>query len=82
MSKVDSTVLWGPTVIGKDQLDEQRWAYLVEAPFDMAAELPLIGIKASLDGQEFEVRGFVPRMPATPIRQGELIELLVVPVRR
>ena len=80
MSKIDASVLWGPKVVGKDRLDEHRWAYIVEAPFDMPAEAALIGIRASLDGQEFEIRGFVPRMPATPIKEGELIELLVAPV--
>ena len=82
MSKIDASVLWGAKVVGKDRLDEHRWAYVVEAPFDMPAELPLIGIKASLDGQEFEIRGFVRSMPATPIKQGELIELLVARVKR
>ena len=59
MSKIDASVLWGPKVVGKDRLDEHRWAYVVEATFDMPAELPLIGVKASLDGHEFEIRGFV-----------------------
>ena len=81
MSKIDASVLWGPKVVGKDRLDEHRWAYLLEAPFDMPSELPLIGVRASLDGREFEVRGFVPRMPPRPIKERELIELLVAAAR-
>jgi hypothetical protein len=48
----------------------------------MSSEAHLIGVKASLEGHEFEIRGFVPRTPATPIKEGELIELLVAPVTR
>ncbi len=78
MSKIDTSVVWGPKVLARERLDERRWAYVVEAPFDMAAKMPdLIGMKASLDGQRFEIRGFVPRMPSRQIRQGEPIELLV-----
>ncbi len=83
MSKVDASVLWGPEVIGRDKLDELRWLYAVEAPFDMPADMPdLIGMKVSLDSREFEIRGTVPRMPPTRIKQGELIELLVLQVRK
>ena len=82
MTKIDTSVLWGPTVVGKDRLDERRWSYVVEAPFDMLGEGELIGMKVSLDGQEFQIRGFVPRMPASSIKQGELIELLVAWVPR
>jgi hypothetical protein len=77
MSKIDASILWAPKVVAKDKLDEHRWAYLVEAPFDMPAEIPLIGMRVSLDGRELEIRGFVARMPAPPIKEGELIELLV-----
>jgi len=82
MTKIDTSVLWGPTVAGKDRLDERRWSYVVEAPFDMLGEGELIGMKVSLDGQEFQIRGFVPRMPASSIKEGELIELLVAPATR
>ena len=81
MSKIDTSVLWGPSAVGKDRLDEHRWAYLVEAPFALPTEAPLIRVKASLDGQEFEIRRFVPRIPPGPIKKCELIELLVAAAR-
>ena len=79
MSKIDTSVLWGPTVLGREKLDERRWAVAVEAPFDMAATIPdLIGMKVSLDGGEYEIRGILPKIPHDPIRQGEVIEMLVL----
>jgi hypothetical protein len=70
--------VWAPEVLGKNQIDQRRWAYAVQAPFDMPADMPgLIGAKVQLDGAIFEVGGFVPRMPPSPILQGEAIELLV-----
>lgn len=78
MSKIDTSLLWGPNVLGRNRLDERRWAYAVEAPFDIASEpVDLIGMKALLDGREFEIRGFVPQIPPRAIKQGEPIELLV-----
>ena len=78
MSKVEP-VLWGPQVIARERLDERRWAYAVEAPFDMPANMPdLVGLKVHLDGGEFHIGGFVPKMSPGPIRLGEMIELLVV----
>ena len=83
MSKIDAAVFWGPKVLGRDKLDERRWAYAVEAPFDMPHDATdLIGIKAYFDGHEVEVRGFVARMPPRPIRKGEPIELLVASTSR
>jgi len=61
------------------QLDERRWAYGVRAPFDMAADIPeLMGTKVLLDQKLFEIRGIVPSAPPSAIKQGDLIELLVV----
>ena len=52
--------------------------FVVEAPFDMPAHArDLIGRPVSLNGQTFEVRGLVPRLPTRPIAAGEPIELLV-----
>jgi hypothetical protein len=79
MSKIDRAVLWGPDVHGRGKLDDRRWAYAVEAPFDMSPDaMELIGVKACLDGREVEIRGFVPSMPPRDIRKGDLIELLVL----
>lgn len=79
MNKIETSVIWGPQVLGRDQLDERRWAYLVEAPFDMAWDIPdLLGVRVQLDGGEFEIRGVLPKIPYAPISQGELIELLVL----
>jgi len=45
----------------------------------MAAEIPdLIGARVLLDGKHFEIRGIVPSAPRTPIKKGDLIELLVL----
>jgi hypothetical protein len=78
MSKIDTAVVWGPKVLGRGRLDQRRWAYLVEAPFDMHSDIPdLIGMKVCLDGSEFEIRGTLPRLPVVPITKGELMELLV-----
>ena len=78
MGKIDTSVLWGPKVLGRNRLDEHRWAYGVEAPFDMPSTIPdLIGARVRLDGREFEIRGTVANAPAAPIREGCLIELLV-----
>jgi hypothetical protein len=78
MSKMD-VVLWGPKVLGRDKLDGRRWAYAIEAPFDMPANIPdLVGMKVQLEGGEFSIGGIVPKMPPGPIRRGETIELLVV----
>jgi hypothetical protein len=78
MSKMDRSVLWAPEVLGKDRIDERRWAYAVPAPFDMPPDISgMLGMKVSLDGAEFEIRGFVPPMPLVAIKQGEAIELLV-----
>jgi hypothetical protein len=79
MSKIDVSVLWGPTVLGREKLGNRHWAYVVEAPFDMPAHVPdLIGMRVRLDHNEFEIRGSVSKMPPAHIVAGELIELLVV----
>ena len=79
MSKIDVSVLWGPRVLGKEKLGNRRWAYVIEAPFDMPAYVPdLIGMRVCLDRNEFEIRGSVSKMPPRHIVAGELIEILVV----
>jgi hypothetical protein len=51
MNKVDLSAVWAPTVLGKDRIDQRRWAYAVAAPFDMPADMPgLVGMKVQLDG--------------------------------
>jgi hypothetical protein len=51
------------------------------APFDMPWDIPeLMGSKVLLDGRLFEIRGVVPNVPLSPIKKGQLIELLVVVV--
>jgi hypothetical protein len=78
MNKIERPFLWAPRVLARGRIDERRWAYAVEAPFDMSPDMPgLIGMTVDLDGVEFEIRGFVPAMPPVPIKQGEMIELLV-----
>jgi hypothetical protein len=65
MSKIDTSIVWAPKVLGRDKLDRNRWAYIVEAPFDLPADVPdLIGKKAFLDGGEFEIRGGRPENAA------------------
>lgn len=78
MSKIDAAIVWGPDAVGRSRLDDRWWAYVVEAPFDMPADIPdLIGRPVSLDGRAFEIRGIVPNVPVSPIRKGDLMELLV-----
>ena len=79
MSNSEAAAPFRPIVLGKDRLDECRWAYVLQAPFDMPNEpAALVGVKAQLDGEDCEIRGFVPRMPPRPITTGEPIELLVL----
>ena len=79
MNRVDVSIAWGPDVVGRMKLDQRRWSYGVRAPFDMAADIPeLSGTKVLLDGRLFEIRGIVPSAPPSVIRDGDLIELLVV----
>ena len=79
MSKIDLSVLWGPTVLGRNKLDERRWAYGVEAPFDLRGDIPeLIGTRVQLDGRVFEIRGIVSAASTAPIKTGQVIELLVL----
>jgi hypothetical protein len=45
----------------------------------MAVGAPdLMGTRVYLDGKLFEIRGIVPNVPLSTIKQGQLIELLVV----
>ena len=79
MSEVETAIVWGPDVVGRMKLDERRWAVGVHAPFDMAVGAPdLMGTRVYLDGKLFEIRGIVPNVPLSTIKQGQLIELLVV----
>lgn len=82
MSKLDTSVVWGPTLLARDKLDARRWAFVVEAPFDMdPAEMEdLIGTTVSVDGVTWMVRGFVPNIPQGRILAGQPIELLVATV--
>ena len=81
MRRVDVCTAWGPDVVGRTKLDERRWAYGVRAPFDMASRIPeLMGTKVLLDGKLFEIGGIVPSAPPSPIKERDLIELLVVAV--
>jgi len=79
MSKIDVSVVWGPTVLGRERLGNGCWAYAIAAPFDMPQKIPdLIGMRVSFDGRQFEVRGSIPKMPPAPIATGELMVLLVL----
>jgi hypothetical protein len=78
VSKIDLSVLWGPTVLGRNEF-ERRWAYGVEAPFDTNGDIPeLIRTRVHLDGRMFEIRGIVAAASNAPIREGQVIELLVL----
>ena len=75
--KSNEAPAWKPNVLARDRLDRRRWAYLIDAPFDMPADIPdLMGVTV-LDGRAFEIRGTLPRIPQSPIRKGELFGLLV-----
>jgi len=77
----NASVLLEPVVLGRDKLDERRWAYALRSPFVLTADpTDLSGLKAHLSGMECEIRGYVPRMPPRRITAGEPIELLVVAV--
>ena len=79
LSKVETSIVWGPDVVGRMKLDERRWAVGVHAPFDMPVGAPdLMGTKVQIDGELFDIRGIVPNVPLSTIKQGQLIELLVV----
>jgi hypothetical protein len=73
MSKIDTSVVWGPTLLG-------RRAFAVGAPFDMQpAEIELlIGMVVSVGGATWIIRGLVRNIPQQQIRTGDPIELLVV----
>ena len=78
ISRVAVALHWGPEVIGRMKLDDRRWAYLVQAPFDMASDVAnLVGTPVTLDNTLFEICGIVPKMPIGAVKAGEVIELLV-----
>ena len=80
MTKIDTAILWGPTLLGRQKLDARRWAFAVEAPFDMhPADIGnLIGMAVSVDHATWIIRGLVPNIPQQHIRTGDPIEILVV----
>jgi hypothetical protein len=78
LSKVETSHLWQPTVLGRSKLNDRWSAYLVEAPFDMPADTSeIIGARVVLDGMAYRVGGTLAHSPRTPIRAGEPIQILV-----
>lgn len=78
LSAIHTLDLWEPLVLGRNKLDEVWWAYLVKVPFDMPADVPAsIGSRVTLDGQAFRIGGSVLNVPATSIRTGDSIQILV-----
>ena len=81
MSKVGTSDLWEPTVLGRTRLNERWCAYLVKAPFDMPVDNDgLLGSVVELDGMAFRIGGTVAHTPPRPIRAGESIQILVTQV--
>ena len=81
MSTISVAELWEPNILGRNRLDAGWWSYLVEAPFDMPANMAeLMGARVALDGNPFGVRGTVPNMPPVPITKGDPIQILVLPL--
>jgi hypothetical protein len=73
---------WAPKILSRGKLDHQRWVYAVEAPFDMPASMSnVIGMRAAIDGRQYEIRGVVPKLPSRGISAGEPIEVLAVGVQ-
>lgn len=78
VSTIDIVNLWEPTILGKNQLNGQWWAYLVRAPFAMPSDAPeLMGTRVVLDGAAFGIGGSIPNVPARPIAEGDPIQILV-----
>jgi hypothetical protein len=78
MNKIETVIRWAPDVLARSRLDERRWAYLIDAPFDTPPHIPdLLGLTVELDGHPFEICGTLPKVPQGPIRKGELLGLLV-----
>ena len=70
---------WAPKILSRGKLDHRRWVYEVEAPFDMPASMGnVIGMRAAIDGRQYEIRGVVPKLPPRGISAGEPIEVLAV----
>ena len=70
--------LWQPSVLGRTPLNGRWWAYLVAAPFDMAACIPeLLGTYVALDQEPCRVAGTIQKVPARDIEKGEPVLLLV-----
>jgi hypothetical protein len=80
MNKVETFIEeWRPNVLARGQLDKDRWAYLIEAPFDTPGHIPdLLGLNVHLDGRRFEIRGSLPRVPESSVKKGEYLGLLVI----
>ena len=80
MSKIDTAIVWGPTLLGRHKLNARRWAFAVGAPFDMhpAETGRLIGMAVSVEGATWIIRGLIPNIPQQHIRTGDPIEILVV----
>jgi len=82
MNKTDTLASWAPKILGRERLDERRWIIVVEAPFDMPADIPdLIGKRTKVADADFDIHGSVPKMPTSPIMRGEPIALLVSATR-
>jgi hypothetical protein len=78
MSSVAVALHWEPKLLGRTKLEARRWAYALEAPFDVSWDIPeLIGATVMLDNELFEIRGIVPNIPFSQIREREMVELLV-----
>ncbi|WP_375461074.1 hypothetical protein [uncultured Enterovirga sp.] len=77
-STFDVASLWTPRVLGRAKLDQRHSSYVIEAPFEMEADIrELIGTTLLLDDRAWEIRGSVPSMPTASVRKGQPIELLV-----
>ena len=79
MSKIDTTIVWGPTLLGRQKLDARRWAFAVGAPFDLhpSDTGSLIVMAVSVEGATWIIRGLIPNIPQQQIRTGDPIEILV-----
>jgi hypothetical protein len=76
---MQASAVWAPRILSRGKLDHRRWVYAVEAPFDMPPSMGgVIGMRASIDGQQYEIRGVVPKFPPRGILAGEPIEVLAV----
>ena len=82
MSVMQASAPWAPKILSRGKLDHRRWVYAVEAPFDMPASMgDVIGLRASIDGRQYEIRGVIPKLPPCGVSAGEAIEVLAVSVQ-